>query len=221
MVTSASRRRVCAAAALLGVAVAGCTAAPAEPSPPTAPGATTSTPPTAPTQAEATPSTGPDDPVDLSTFTIPECERLLPIETVRSEFAEDAEHYDLDAGVPLSERMPSEEANAAMAQAATERDCLWGLPESDVGFTIDVAIIPESAREEFIPSLTEGEFEEVPLGDARSFVHALDNDSGLWVTLYAFDGNAWVTYLGMGRSSTAAELTGIALANLQAANPGL
>src|SRR5699024_9196847 len=158
---------------------------------------------------------------DLDAFTIPDCETLLPIDVVRSEFADEAQYFDFDAGVPLSERMPSPEANEAMAQAASELDCLWGLLESDVGFTLDVAIIPESAREEFIPSLRDGEFTEAPLGSAQSFTHALDNDSGLWVTMYAFDGNAWVTYIGMGRSDTAADLTGQALENLKAANPGL
>ncbi|MPV48831.1 MULTISPECIES: hypothetical protein [unclassified Pseudactinotalea] len=216
MVSSARRRRVRAAAVLLCLTVAGCSATSA-PEPP--PAVTTLDPPTATRTPEAAASSSIEP--DLEAMAIPPCETLLPIEKVRSTFADDAEYFESDSGVPLSERMPSPEANAAMAQATHELDCLWGLPGSDVGFTIDVAIVPTGALEELVPTLHAGGFTEAPLGGGRSFTHALDDDSGLWVTVYAFDGNAWVTYIGMGLAATAAGLTAEVLANLQAANPGL
>lgn len=177
--------------------------------------ACTSTPP--PVALPATPSvasgaeesspTATPTPTSLAGITsIPTCEALVDLGFVRASTGsvrvEGPEARDLQ----LAEVLPGPAARSAYATATTTRECGYGIPYSDGGLYVAVALLTQPVADGLVAALSaSSEFTRSTSGDIVRFDTA--NDGGLGSHLaYAFHGGVWAIVEGTmvnAQSSTA------------------
>ncbi|WP_354500969.1 hypothetical protein [Mycetocola sp. 2940] len=195
---------VCAA---VGLALAGCAAPGAEPSP--------TDPSASPTpSATASPTPTPES------LTIVECEVMLPIDQARAIFAEDTEF--------LGERPPTEsggwfplaEIDSTLADAAQAKACTWGVPNSDGVFTIHAVEVTAEQRSSLEAALADEGFTDVSTGTATSFEKSGETEVSPIAATHLFSGPLWIMANSNDLSTTGA-VANAALEAHRTANPTL
>lgn len=185
---------------------------------------TSSSPSPPPTSESPPPTTTPSasetspPPVDAS-LTLPECEGLLSIAEVRAFYGPYAE--SIMSGVTAAEVMQGPVATATVAEASQTRVCTWGIPNSDGGFNVVAAEIPQVAATNLIAALRgAGTFTETTASGVTMFTRELDSGIGAFAVTYAFIGTAWVTVAGTISTEGTLYLADKLMASVRAANPG-
>ncbi|MEV8252759.1 hypothetical protein AB0O95_02210 [Rhodoglobus sp. NPDC076762] len=183
-------RRVAVAASvmLLSGVVAGCV--PAEPESV----ATASAPP-----ATASPSSSPlPTPEPLI---IPGCDTLLPLNDAKSLFSPSTVVLGADDAVPISgDELP--EIETAAGNASIAKNCIWGVPNSDGGFTVIVTDITEADASNLQDALLATGFTGATSGTVTTVEKEFETAVGWMAQTHYFVGDLWVYVSG-----TSTELT--------------
>ena len=210
---------------VLTVALAGCT-----PDTPT-PGSASSAPPTssptatAGTQtATATPTAkpapsavpSPSAPPAPAALVIPPCETLLTLDQAK----EGRSPNTVFIGEFGIDDFDSEPWVATARHAATlTRFCVWGVPNSDAGFSVTVGELGEADRAALMSSLAADGFSSLTMGTVTGMEYEAANDDDIGGT-HLFAGNVWIHVPGFRPSSTG-RIAGLVLDSMRTANPAL
>ncbi|MBH0022878.1 hypothetical protein [Salinibacterium sp. SWN248] len=183
--------RILAAAAsalLVSGALAGCV--PAEPESAT----TASAPP-----ATASPSSSPiptPDPLIL-----PGCDTLLPLNDAKSLFSPSTVVLGADDTIPIrGDELP--EIDTAAGNASVAKNCIWGVPNSDGGFTVVVADISEADATNLQDALLATGFTGASAGTVTTLEKEFETAVGWSAQTHYFVSDLWVYVSG-----TSTELT--------------
>ncbi|MDJ0333737.1 hypothetical protein QMG83_00720 [Salinibacterium sp. G-O1] len=204
-----NRMRVAAACAGVAVALGLTGCAPSGPTP-------TPTPTAEPFTASAVPTATASPTGAPAALAIPECEAMVSIELARASFSEFTEYLgELSTAVYLAD-LASPELVAASAGATPARACLWGVPNSDGGFTLFVGSGVDGARIQ-AELIAEG-FSSVTMGTVTAMEATFDTVIGSRADTHLFTGDVWIVAHGTDLSLSGM-IAGAALDAMRAANP--
>ena len=139
--------------------------------------------------------TAPPSPIPTAAAsTVPACDELLPVEQVRALLSEERittveVDPDLNPGVgPV--------AQATFETATTSTSCGYGIPDSDGGFVVTVAVIPAVSRGALVTALSSSsEYAHSSADGVEMFTIEVSDGIGS-VLAYVFDGPVWATAHG-------------------------
>lgn len=201
-------------AALLLVALVGCTPAAETPGDGTAaPPATSSTPTAAPTGASG-------DPAPPTSIVLPECEQLLPLATAQALFSSNTESFGELEPSALEGVMSGPASATAVTGALAARGCLWGIPNSDGGFFVVASHITPEAKATLAAALVEGGYAASTVDGAERYALGWDGEVGADGAVHTFVGDIWIC----ARHTSVDILSAVsdsALAAVKTANPGI
>lgn len=214
------KRLITTVALASGLALAGCSggASPEESTPPPVePPATTE--PVETTTPEPSPTeTG-------EALVIPDCEQLVPTETLQShEHWENVQLFRVVPDPDLADVLPGELAQQTAASATQAYGCTFAAPQTDSGVEVDVLEIDPSERDTLVAALRQAPetYTETIMGDAVSFWTQIEGELGGLTLVYSFAGDAWVIQHGsLIDSERAVRIAEPVLESLREANPGL
>ncbi|MDL5351083.1 hypothetical protein [Microbacterium sp. zg-YB36] len=200
------RRTLPSLLGLLAVAavLAGCTNQPAPQRSDTASSNTPSpatSPPVTPTPAP-TPT-----PATAEVTTLPDCANLLTLDQVRNtaqmpnaEAFGDLEEFD-------GSHLPGPVARQTFASASATVACSYGVPQTDSGAYVSVALIAPGASESLVDALSSAAvYTATTRGGIPVFSMSIEDELGSTIA-YAFDANVWAIADGTALShETAANL---------------
>ncbi len=193
----------------VSLALGGC--APAGPFPTATPSAQPFTATAVPT-ATASPTAAPAE------LVIPECEAMVSIELARASFSEFTEYLgELSTAVYLAD-LADPELIAASEDAAPTRACLWGVPNSDGGFTLFVGSGVDGPR--IRAALTADGYSSVTMGTVTAMEKSFETEVGSRANTHLFAGEVWIIAYGTSLSLSGT-VAGSALGALRTANPTL
>ncbi|MGV8895056.1 MAG: hypothetical protein ACOH1U_01180 [Rhodoglobus sp.] len=206
-----NRMRMVAACAGVAVALGMSGCVPSGPTPTPTP-----TPTAEPFTASAVPTATASPTGEPAVLAIPECEAMVSIELARASFSEFTEYLgELSTTVYLAD-LTSPELVAASAGAAPARACLWGVPNSDGGFTLFVGSGVDGARIQ--AELAAEGLSSVTMGTVTAMEATFDTVIGSRADTHLFTGEVWIVAHGT-NLSLSGTIAGAALEATRAENP--
>lgn len=155
----------------------------------------TSSPAPSPAPSPSPSPTGSASPDDPDAAVLPECDRLLPLDTVRAVFGDDAEAIPA-AGDP-ADHMPGPLAASTVRAAAQAEMCTWGIPFSDGGFSVVTAELTSDARSRLVRSLrSSSSYTERAVAGEPAFSYEAESELGSTTVVYVFVDTVWITVDG-------------------------
>jgi len=204
-----TRRRVTVAAAsalLTMVALAGCAA--------TSGGDASPTPANSPSASSSTVQMPPPTPDPLI---IPGCERLLPLASAKSLFSDATEAFGEEDSAPFRDHeIP--EVEVVASNAAVAKYCIWGVPNSDGGFSLTVGSITDTDAANLSAALLSAGYLSATSGTATTFENSSEGELGSIALTHYLVGDVWIFVHGTSTYLTT-EVADSALAEIRAANP--
>lgn len=201
---------------LLTAALSSCTAPQPSPTEPATPAETETVTPS--------PSRSPSPTASPAALVIPDCEQLVPIDSIRQfeGWSEVILIQSMEGTAPAGD-LPGSLARDAAARAPQNRGCLLGVPQSDAGVGVYTLEIAAPTRDNLIDALrADGGYAESEIDGAPSFAIATEDGLGGTTVSHTFVGDAWLILRGsLIDPETAAWVAAPAIAELRAANPGL
>lgn len=195
-----------AAVALCALTLTACTSVATPPiTPPVIASVSPSTDPgSGPAESSPPATTAPTSSAEITS--IPTCEALVDLGFVRAATGSDRVEGPEARDLQLAESLPGPAARSAYATATATRGCGYGIPYSDGGLYVAVALLTQPVADGLVAALSaSSEFTRSTSGDIVRFDTA--NDGGLGSHLaYAFHGDVWAIVEGTmvdSQSSTA------------------
>lgn len=208
-----------AAAVIAAMTLAGCAGGSA---PTGSPSETASSSPDA--GAEGPSSSAPPAPqpsTETVEFSIPACADQLDLSVVQANFSANAEFIGELLPEELGGVMAGPVAETALSEATQKHGCVWGVPQSDGGFTVVVAELPSASRDTLTAELAASSFTGSLIGTSPAYTWEREDAIGTITTVYAFASPVWVTVTGAGTAGSQTPIAADVLDHLRAFYPAL
>lgn len=193
-----------ASALLLCAVLAGCAQAAPESS-------VTSSAPSATAAPSSTPIPTPDP------LIIPGCDTLLPLTDAKSLFSPSTVVLGADDTVPIrGEELP--EIDTAAGNASIAKNCIWGVPNSDGGFTVVVTDISEADAANLQDALLATGFTGASAATVTTLEKEFETAVGWSAQTHYFVSDLWVYVSGTSTELTV-NVADAVLAEVRLANP--
>lgn len=193
-----------ASALVLSGVLAGC--GPAEPE-----AAATSNAPSAVPSPSSTPISTPDP------LILPGCDTLLPLNDAKSLFSPSTVVLGADDTIPIrGDELP--EIETAAGNASIAKNCIWGVPNSDGGFTVVVTDISETDATNLQDALLATGFTGASAGTVTTLEKEFETAVGWSAQTHYFVGDLWVYVSGTSTELTV-DVADAVLDQVRVANP--
>lgn len=149
---------------------------------------------------------------------VPGCDALLTLDQAKADFNNDRVEFIGEFGVDDFDPA-STAARAAQQAAAPVRFCVWGIPNSDGGFSVTVGALASVDRDALIASLSASGYSSVTQGTitAMEYTPVDESESG---GTHLFTGDVWIFVPGF-RTAFTGTVAGQVLDSMRTANPTL
>ena len=121
---------------------------------------------------------------------IPGCDTLLPLTDARDLFSPNTEVLATEDTVPPRGDPP--EFDVAASNATIAKNCIWGLPRSDGGFTLAVTDISEADAESLTTALVAAGFMGETVNEITELELTSENMVGTASDLHYFVADLWI-----------------------------
>lgn len=171
--------------------------------------------PTATATLSVTPSSTPvptPDPLIL-----PGCDTLLPLSDAKSLFSPSTVVLGADDTIPIrGDELP--EIETAAGNASIAKNCIWGVPNSDGGFTVIVTDISEADATNLQDALLDFGFVGATAGTVTTLEKEFETAVGMTAQTHYFVGDLWIYVSGTSTELTV-NVADAVLDEVQLANP--
>lgn len=206
-------------AALILVALVGCTPAEDTPASGTAAAGPTD-PPAASGTSTAAPTEGPVAPDEPAAIVLPGCEQLLPIETARTFYSDRTEFLREFDRTESAAIMSGPASASAIEGAVQSRGCAWGIPNSDGIFFMTVSEITPESRDALISALVEGGYADLSADGVPQYGLEWTGEVGGDGARHQFVGDVWICWRHVAALGTG-DWSNAPVEAIRAANPGI
>ena len=167
--------------------------------------------------ASAAPTPSPSPTAGAPGAVLPACDELLPLDTVRALFADEAE--SMKASGSPADHMPGPLAANTVRKALQAKMCTWAIPFSDGGFSVVTAEIGAEARKTLLDSLrSSSTYREKAIAGEPAFSHVEETELGTTTVVYVFVEAVWITVDGTLDTKTGRQLAREAVDAVRIAN---
>jgi len=167
--------------------------------------------------ASAAPTPSPSPTAGAPGAVLPACDELLPLDTVRALFADEAE--SMKASGSPADHMPGPLAANTVRKALQAKMCTWAIPFSDGGFSVVTAEIGAEARKTLLDSLrSSSTYREKAIAGEPAFSHVEETELGTTTVVYVFVDAVWITVDGTLDTKTGRQLAREAVDAVRIAN---